>query len=173
LGIEEGKKAGCVYVLVINTDIVFKKNAIDRLVDFAALHPESVMWTGTECNDLATLDACPETERITYNPHYSCFMVKNDFFSNAGKFDENFAPSYCEDVDMYTRLLFAGKKAYKYHGSLFYHFGSTTIKSDQSLFKSNSKTHGKCQIYFLQKWGSPMTDDVERNIEGILQASLW
>ena len=45
LGIEEGKAAGCDYVLVINTDIVFKSNAIDRLVDFAEKHSEAVMWT--------------------------------------------------------------------------------------------------------------------------------
>ncbi len=46
MGIEEGKKAGCDYILVINTDIVFKSNAIDRLVDFAEKHPDAVMWTG-------------------------------------------------------------------------------------------------------------------------------
>ena len=161
LGVEEGKKAGCDYILVINTDIVFKHNAIDRLVDFAVAHPEAVMWTGTECDDLATLESCQETEKITFNPHYSCFMVKSDFFDNAGKFDENFSPSYCEDVDMYTRLLFLGKKAYKYGGALFYHFGSTTIKSDQNLLKNNFKTHSACQLYFLQKWGSPMIEDLE------------
>ena len=161
-GIKEGKAAGCDYILVINTDIVFKNNAIDRLVDFAINHPEAVMWTGTQCEDLATLSTCPENENITENPHYSCFMVKNDFFSNVGDFDENFAPSYCEDVDMYTRLLFAGKKAYKYGGARFYHFGSGTIKSDEKLLKDNSKTHSKCQLYFIEKWGHSMEEDVER-----------
>jgi hypothetical protein len=162
LGIEEGKATGCDYILVINTDIVFKRNAIDRLVDFAQKHPEAVMWTGTECEDLATLESCQENENITENPHYSCFMVKNDFFSNVGKFDENFAPSYCEDVDMYTRLLLAGKKAYKYGGARFYHFGSQTIKSDETLLKNNSKTHSKCQLYFSEKWGHAMTEDIEK-----------
>jgi GT2 family glycosyltransferase len=162
LGIEEGKKAGCDYILVINTDIIFKTNAIDRLVDFAEKHPEAVMWTGTQCEDLATLELCPENENITENPHYSCFMVKNDFFSNVGTFDENFAPSYCEDVDMYTRLLFAGKKAYKYGGTRFFHFGSQTIKSDEVLLKNNSRTHSRCQLYFLEKWGHPMIEDVEQ-----------
>ncbi len=162
LGIEEGKKAGCHYILVINTDIIFKTNAIDRLVDFAEKHPEAVMWTGTECEDLENLELCQENENITENPHYSCFMVKNDFFSHVGKFDENFAPSYCEDVDMYTRLFLAGKKAYKYGGARFYHFGSRTIKSDETLLKNNSRTHSKCQLYFSEKWGHPMTENVEK-----------
>ncbi|HLN88960.1 MAG TPA: hypothetical protein VK253_02735 [Candidatus Binatia bacterium] len=162
LGIEEGKSAECDYILVINTDIVFKSNAIDRVVDFAMKHPEAVMWTGTECEDLATLESCPENENITENPHYSFFMVNNDFFDNVGKFDENFAPSYCEDVDMYTRLIFAGKKAYKYGGARFYHFGSRTIASDEKLLRNNSKTHSRCQIYFIEKWGHPMEEDAER-----------
>jgi GT2 family glycosyltransferase len=161
LGIEEGKTARCDFILVINTDIVFKSNAIDRLVDFAINHSEAVLWTGTECEDLANLESCLENENITENPHFSCFMVKNDFFSNVGKFDENFAPSYCEDVDMYTRLMFAEKKAYKYGGARFFHFGSTTIKSDEKLWKNNSRTHSKCQLYFLEKWGHPMEEDVE------------
>ena len=52
LGIEEGKNAGCDYILVINTDIILKNNAIDRLVDFAIKHSEAVMWTGSQCEDL-------------------------------------------------------------------------------------------------------------------------
>ena len=89
-------------------------------------------------------------------------MVKNDFFSNVGKFDENFSPSYCEDVDMFTRLVFAGKKAYKYGGARFFHYGSRTIKSDEALLKNNSRTHSKCQLYFLEKWGHSMVEDVEQ-----------
>ncbi len=162
LGIEEGNMAGCDYILVINTDIVFKSNTIDRLVDFAQKHPEAVMWTGTECEDLPSLESCPENENITMNPHYSCFLVKHDFFSHVGNFDENFAPSYCEDVDMYTRLLLSEKKAYKYGGARFYHFGSRTIKSDEALLKNNSRTHSRCQLYFSEKWGSPMIEDVEK-----------
>jgi GT2 family glycosyltransferase len=35
-GIDKAQYLGCDYVLVINTDIVFKSNAIDRLVRFAS-----------------------------------------------------------------------------------------------------------------------------------------
>ncbi len=126
----------------------------------------------TECEDLATLESCPENENITENPHFSCFMVKNDFFSHVGKFDENFTPSYCEDVDMYTRLLLAGIKAYTYGGAQFFHFGSQTIKSDEALLKNNSRTHSKCQLYFLEKWGHPMIEDVEQMKSVYFKSSL-
>ena len=63
---------------------------------------------------------------------------------------------------MYTWLFFAGKKACKYGGSRFYHFRSQTIKSDEILLKNNSKTHSKCQLYFSEKWGYAMTEDIEK-----------
>lgn len=161
-GIEEGSKAGCDYILVINTDIVFKSNAIDRLVDFAETHPEAVLWTMTECEDLSSLESCTEVESFSEHPNFSCFMVKSDFFRHVGKFDENFIPAYCEDGDMHGRLVLAGFKTYAYGGARFFHFGSRTIKSDQDLRNKNARTFPKCQLYFLEKWGHPMVNDVEQ-----------
>gem|GEM_PF-1311886 len=161
-GIEEGAKAGCSYILVMNTDIVFKSGAIDRLVVFAETHPDAAMWTMTECRDLANLEACQEDESFLESPNFSCFMVKSDFFNHVGGFDENFKPAYCEDGDMHARLVLAGFKAYGYGGAKFYHHGSQTIKSDQELQSKNAKTYPKCQLYFLEKWGHRMVDDVER-----------
>jgi GT2 family glycosyltransferase len=160
-GIEEGSKAGCDYILVINTDIVFKRNAIDRLLDFAETHPEAVLWTMTECkNDLASLESCSEDESFAEHPNFSCFMVKSDFFRHVGRFDENFIPAYCEDGDMHARLVLADLKSYAYGGARFFHFGSQTIKSDQDLLNKNARTYPKCQLYFLEKWGHSMVDDV-------------
>jgi hypothetical protein len=161
-GIEEGNRAGCNYILVINTDIIFKSNAIDRLVDFAERHPDAVLWTMTECRDLVSLENCPEDESFVEHPNFSCFMVKSDFFRSVGKFDENFTPAYCEDGDMHARLVLAGLKAYSYGGAKFFHFGSLTIKSDHDLQSKNAKTYPKCQLYFLEKWGHLMVDDVEQ-----------
>ena len=161
-GIEEGARADCNYVLVMNTDIVFKKDAIDRLVEFAETHPDAVMWTMTECKDLPHLETCIETEVFEEHPNFSCFMVKSNFFGHVGRFDENFAPAYCEDGDMHTRIVLAGLKAYGYGGAKFFHFSSQTIKSDQILLSKNAQTYPKCQLYFLEKWGHPMVDSVEQ-----------
>jgi GT2 family glycosyltransferase len=160
-GIEEGGKAGCKYILVINTDVVFKSNAVDRLIDFAESRTDAVLWTMTECKELASLESCPEDEGFVENPNFSCFMVKSDFFEHVGKFDENFSPAYCEDSDMHARIILAGLKAYAYGGAKFYHYGSQTIKSDQDLQSKNARTYPKCQLYFLEKWGHSMVNDVE------------
>jgi hypothetical protein len=162
MGIDEGRKAGCDYILVINTDIIFKKDAIDRLVDFAQAHPNAALWTMTECRNLSTLENCGEEESFAEHPNFSCFIVKSDFFAHVGKFDENFVPAYCEDGDMHARLVLAGFKAYAYEGAKFFHYGSQTIKSDQNLLNENAQTYPKCQLYFLEKWGHKMVDNVEQ-----------
>jgi len=161
-GIEVGSSMGCDYILVLNTDIVLKSNAIDRLVDFAQTHREAVLWTMTECQDLTSIEDCREDESFEERPNFSCFMVKNDFFTHVGKFDKNFSPAYCEDGDMHARLTLGGLKAYGYGGAKFYHYGSKTIKSDEDLTQKNALTYPKCQLYFLEKWGHSMVDDVEQ-----------
>ena len=161
-GIEEGSRAGCSYILVINTDIIFKTNAIDRLVDFAENNPEAVMWTMSECADLANLSSCVDDENISEHPLFSCFLVKTDFFKHVGKFDENFAPAYFEDNDMHTRLILAGLKAYRYGGARFFHFRSGTVKSESKLIKKNTAPLLQCQLYFIEKWGHPAVNDAQQ-----------
>ncbi len=161
-GIAKSREMGCDYVLVINTDIVFKSNSIDRLVDFAEQHPEAVMWTMAETPDLAMLEECHEDENFSEHPHFSCFMVKATFFDEVGEFDENFQPAYCEDGDMHARLSLAGKKAFIYGGARFFHFGSRTIKSDQEEWANNSRTFPRNQEYFLKKWGHPVVNEPDR-----------
>lgn len=159
LGIEAAKD--CDYVLVINTDIVLKSNAIDRLVAFAESRPDAVMWTMSETIELALLEECDEDENVSEHPHFSCFMVKPDFFKHVGGFDENFIPAYCEDADMHARLALAGKTALIYGGAKFFHFGSRTIKEDTQAWMSNGQTFPKNQQYFLEKWGHPVVNDVD------------
>lgn len=162
LGIEEAGKLGCDYVVVINTDIVFKSNAIDRLVDFAENHQEAVMWTASEYADLAFIEEAPEDENFSEHPHFSCFMVKPSILDIVGRFDENFKPAYCEDGDYHARIALNNLKAYIYGGARFYHFGSRTIKSDQELWNKNGQSFPKNQTYFLEKWGHPIVGDVEQ-----------
>jgi GT2 family glycosyltransferase len=119
------------------------------------------MWTMSEYSDLALLEEAPEDENFSENPHFSCFMVKSDFFKNVGKFDENFMPAYLEDGDMHARLALNNQKCYIYGGARFYHFGSRTIKSDQEEWNKNTITFPKNQEYFLKKWGHPPVNEVD------------
>jgi hypothetical protein len=160
LGISRAADLDLDYVLVINTDIVFKSNAIDRLVVFAESQPASI-WTASEYSDLALLEESPEDENFNEHPHFSCFMVQpKKFIEEFGLFDENFIPAYLEDGDAHARLSLADKKCYIYGGSKFYHFGSRTIKSDAEEWRKNTISFPKNQQYFLNKWGHPPVGDV-------------
>ena len=162
LGIAQAGLLNCDYVLVINTDIVFKSNAIDRLVKFAESQP-ALLWTMAEYADLALLEESSEDENFSEHPHFSCFMVKPvEFMQEFGKFDENFVPAYLEDGDAHARMALAGQKAYIYGGARFYHFGSRTIKSDSNEWQKNTVTFPKNQEYFLEKWGHPPVNEVEK-----------
>ena len=161
-GIQAGMMAGCSYILVINTDIIFKTNAIDRLIEFAQKHSEAIIWTMSECADLANLETCAEDESISERPLFSCFLVKNDFFKHVGAFDENFKPLYLEDNDMLARVALAGLKAYRYGGARYFHFRSITVKSDKGLIKKNTAPLFRCQLYFIEKWGHMTVNDIEQ-----------
>ena len=162
-GIQKAADLDCDYVLVINTDIVFKSNAIDRLVAFAEAYKEAIIWTASEYSDLALLEESPEDENFSEHPHFSCFMVNpKEFIEKFGKFDENFRPAYLEDGDAHARLSLAGEKCYIYGGSKFYHFGSRTIKSDTEEWNKNTISFPKNQQYFVDKWGHPPVGEVAR-----------
>ena len=161
-GIKKAAEFDCDYVIVINTDIVFKSNMIDQLVKGAESYNDGVMWTGAEYADHRGLEEAPEEDYVAEHPHFSCFMVKPDFFKHAGTFDENFLPAYCEDGDMHARLALANKKAYVFGAARFFHFGSRTIKSDQQLWIANGQSFPKNQTYFLQKWGHPVVGDTKQ-----------
>lgn len=153
-GIKKAKELNCDYVIVINTDLVFKYNLIDRLVAFAQNRQEAEMWTASEHIDEYDINECAEDENYSEHPHFSCYMVRPSFFENVGEFDENFKPAYCEDGDMHARLSLANKKAYIYGGAKFYHKRSNTIKTDAELWNKNANTFPKNQKYFEEKWGS-------------------
>ncbi len=151
------------YLLIINTDIVLKSNAIDRLVMFAHQTPEAFIWTASEWADEATIEQAGEDENYNEHPHFSCFLVRPQvFLKHCGLFDEHFTPAYLEDNDMAARMGLAGQKAYTYGGARFFHAGSRTIKTDPAAWSRNLQTFPANQQYFLRKWGHPPVGEVSQ-----------
>jgi hypothetical protein len=95
MGIKYGIEEGYDYILVINLDLIFREDCIDKLVDFAISRPEALVWTAGEWPDKRTFNdlkfkkhpddskkflikAGEEThtwDKIDEHPHFSCFMV--------------------------------------------------------------------------------------------------
>lgn len=152
-GVQLGMGWGADYIIVANADIIFNRDCIDNLVNFAQLHPEFILWSASDWPDLRTIQTPNMDENFDEHPHFSCFMVNDRLFSKVGRFDENFVPAYFEDNDMHHRILVAGEKAAKTGSAKFYHFGSRTIKTDDELNRRNAITYEKNRQYFKSKWG--------------------
>lgn len=167
LGIKMALEEGYDYVIVCNNDIIFHKNCIGNLVDFANKHQNYILWTAAEWPDLRTIKTVDDAvfdDNFDEHPHFSCFMVsKNTVDLLQGKekdtkeplpgyFDEGFDPSYFEDQDMAHRIYRAGYKAIKVSKARFYHYGSRTISVDDGIYALNRRTYEQCREYFKKKW---------------------
>lgn len=160
------------YILFCNNDILVKDDAIENLILFAKNRDDFIMWSGAEWKpdnprgDIqAKLNNTKLNESIGENPHFSFFMIDKYFYEKMyevekdtgepfpGLFDENIKPAYLEDNDMHQRIIRNGYKAGITTASLFYHYGSRTINSDDSLKKRNSRTQSLNHEYFERKWG--------------------
>lgn len=174
--IDYAKSIQADYIICPNNDIIFHPQAIDNLVDFSIKHPEFVMWTANQYEDLRTIKNAEPGDGFDDHPHFSCWMIRPEFTDllkvyeegtkepYPGYFDENFIPAYFEDGDMHNRILRAGYAAGKTASSLFYHFGSRTIKSDTEMDIRNAHTYEECRQYFRKKWGfDPHGVGIENN----------
>lgn len=100
-------------------------------------------------------------------PDFSCFIISKDCHQ-AYRFDEQFSPCYCEDLDYHRRLMLGGDGRRIFSVNLPYlHIdnGSGTLKSmspERRAAKENQITHGS-RAYYVRKWGGPVNH--ETNLE--------
>jgi len=187
--IEDGISNKSDYIIIPNNDLILHKDCIDNLIKFAEEHKEFSLWSAAEWKGetyeenrraISTMmEGVEYTNLFDDHPHFSCFMVKNDFKDKLSKleidskepfpglFDENFVPAYFEDGDMHQRLLRTKLGAGKTTSAIFYHYGSRTIKIDEDLDLRNRDTYDKNRSYFINKWnfdphGSVISNDDKR-----------
>jgi len=160
-GIDKAIEVGADYIIVINNDILMRRDAVDKLVAFAEAHPDFVMWTMGTLPDPFNMENEPLDENWSEHPCFSAYMVRNDFFTHVGKFDENIFPAYFEDSDMHARLALANKKAVIYGGSRMFHFGSRTINVDEDFKEEMPKFFNENAAYFVRKWGTMNVGEVD------------
>lgn len=175
IGIKHGLASKSDYIIIPNNDLIFHPDAIDNLVKFAEEHQEFIMWTSAEHANMRTIKTAKYGDSFDEHPHFSCFMVapktvnilrkqeENTREPYPGFFDENYKPAYFEDGDYHNRILRAGQKAGKTASSLFYHFGSRTIKVDEELNMKNKRSYETNRAYFQDKWGFDPHNKVPKN----------
>ena len=179
LGIQIGIDKHADFILIPNNDLIFHSKCIDNLIKFAYQHPEFILWTASEHEDMRTINFIKLNDSFDEHPHFSCFMISPKTIEllkakeertkepNPGFFDENFKVAYFEDGDYHQRILRAGYKAGKTASALFYHFGSRTIHVDDELYTSNKRSYEDNRAYFKQKWGFDPHNSVINNDDPI------
>jgi GT2 family glycosyltransferase len=170
-GVSRAKELGCKYVLIINTDIIFKRGAIDNLINFADKHIEYDLISMSEYTEKETLSDATDYDHVNPYPHFSSFLIRADFPERLcaaeqgenepypGLFDENFISAYYEDNDFAWRMVKHNFKAVCFEGARFFHYGSRTIKEDSEMFTRNQASFSQNGNYFLQKWGHPVVSE--------------
>lgn len=159
LGIKDSFDKGYDYVFIINNDVIFHEQCIDRLVD--RLNKGNVVLASA----LDVRGECQVPEEVyglklkvglkeSQSPNFSAFMITKELIEKVGWFDEGFDPAYFEDNDMHYRIKTAGLKAVCHPLAMFYHFGSRTqgdIRYPGGLVPGSQFL--QCRDYFIQKWG--------------------
>ena len=155
-GIKTALDQGFDYVIVCNNDIIFHEKAIPNLVKFAQEHQEFILWTASEWENLRKIKTVKEEElgkEFNEHPHFSCFMVNKKTIDIVGWFDENLKVAYFEDQDLHYRILLSGNKAAQTEMARFYHYGSRTIRVDETIALENVRTYEENRKYLKKKWG--------------------
>ena len=94
-------------------------------------------------------------------PDFSCFLISKACHDRY-RFDENFTPAFCEDLDYHRRLLLDGEGDKIFSVNLPYlHYGSATIKSVDSKTKARieSAISAGSRAYYEKKWGGPVNNE--------------
>lgn len=157
IGIGMALDEGNDYVLIANNDIVFHRDAIDNLVDFAEKNKDKyILFTASEHDDLDKMMGLKSEElddAFDEHPHFSCFMISQKTIDIVGWLDEKMQMAYFEDGDYHYRVLLSGNKAAKTNRSKFFHYGSRTIKTDNLLDQANRSSYENNRVYIKNKWG--------------------
>jgi len=139
------KKSSAPYYFVTNDDIVFEKNSLKTLIDFASNNPKIGICGGKQLNyqtkrfmaggryfNLFTGLQNDVGERknhpINCDQVDGCTMlIKKEVIDNIGLFDEGFSPIYGEDLDYCLRAKRAGYLVTYHPRAIFYHHLAHTM----------------------------------------------
>ena len=153
------------YVLVVNNDVVLRKDCARILVEDGG-----PFVTGVGVDSLE--ESLGEVALSRRNhPDYSCWLMRREVWQRVGEFDETMV-SWASDGDMHLRLHRAGIPAYTC-GLPFYHIASGTLKNtpreeNQALREQADRDRDT----FRRKWGVSMgTPEYENLFTAVGQAA--
>jgi hypothetical protein len=166
-GIHRAFDRGADLVIVSNLDLTFHPQAIDNLVEFTRLEPNSLLWSGQPWTDLDSLRITPLKFETSDCLDASMFALDRRLFDLIGEFDEQFEGAYHEDKDMIWRIKLAGQRIVSTSSSRYFHVERATLKAlviDEQIaeFKILAKQVDENLERYLKKWGGKPNEEVFR-----------
>ena len=168
------KQAKGEYLLILNNDVQVQQGWLSNLVEpikeniaIGAVGPKVLYPNGrlqeagarinidgsTELIGLADDPALPRYNYLREVDYCSgvCLLIRAEDFLDADIFDIDFAPAYCEDVDLCLRLQQRGKKIiYSPKSEIIHHLSATTNKINIS-HKLKLVTNNTQKL--VERWG--------------------
>lgn len=146
------------YFFIPNNDILLHPDAIDILVDSLSA-PDIALISSTNVSarvalpDDVLVHKLPKETNFVEAPDFSCFMLSKKTIDEIGYFDENFYPAYFEDNDYHYRINLKGLRGVKINRSLYFHYGSRTLKGGPDIKKLCNAGYVANREYYIRKWG--------------------
>jgi len=94
-------------------------------------------------------------------PDFSCYMISKTCHE-LYRFDENFVPAYCEDLDYHRRLMLDEHSDQIFSVNLpYWHLAAQTLKQvdPQKRMKIESSIGANSRAYYQKKWGGPVNKE--------------
>lgn len=163
--------------MVCNNDIRVKRWTYDRLEQALRLtgalfvsavnHPEGY---GLDIGDDISLSS-------RGGPDFSCYLISKEGHAKY-RFDENFTPAYCEDLDIHRRYMLGGDGARIFSVNLPYlhkEGGSGTLKafSPERAEHFHKAVEAGSRAYYRAKWGGGANEETFRYPFGNSPAGKW
>lgn len=165
---------GAEWALVVNNDVRLHSQTVQWLRHILererALFVSCVGVTAEQFDSAVTYtdydfwDAHSEMERYAGQlisrggPDFSCFLISKACHARF-KFDEQFIPAFCEDLDYHRRLMLAGEGVRIFSVNLPYlHYASATLKAlpQAEADKIRQQIESVSRVYYAKKWGGPV-----------------
>jgi len=175
--------------LVVNNDVRLHPRTVQVLstvlVRTDSLFVSAIGVTKEQFDPLAGIDLAltgSDGEPVALDkggPDFSCFLISKQCHHEY-RFDENFIPAFCEDLDYHRRLMLAGEGSRIFSVNLPYlHLASQTLKlvdpKRREAIERSIEQHSRA--YYKRKWGGPVNLETywvpfdkgvpERRISGI------